>query len=118
MGLKERLDHLVQSNQMVLHKPDVHEIQQHLLTAENLLADAKKSTNSLETRFNIGNSAGHHLLQAAVKINGYRPPKKDIDPFSTNCLMISFQALPAPKKPLPGPTTQETRQNTMVTPSM
>lgn len=73
MTLTERLANLKTTGQLKEHTPTVGEIAQHIETARNLLKDTKREENSLEGRFNTGNSAGHALLMAAIKMHGYRP---------------------------------------------
>ena len=73
MGLTERLTGLLQSGQIKTHAPTIVELQQHLEKARRLLNDARREGNSLEGRFENGNSAGHSLLMAALKMKGYRP---------------------------------------------
>ena len=73
MGLTERLAGLLQLGQIKPHTPARIEIQQHLEKAKKLLDDARRAGNSLEGRFENGNSAGHSLLMASLKMKGYRP---------------------------------------------
>lgn len=72
MNLNERLANNEKSGRLAEHPVDLAEIKQHVMKAGNFLKDAKNSTNSLETRFTIANSAGHQLLTAALKMKGYR----------------------------------------------
>jgi hypothetical protein len=72
MDLTDRLANFVKTGQLFPHTIDAAEIAQHVMKAGNFLTDAQKSTNSLDTRFTVANSAGHQLLTAALKMAGYR----------------------------------------------
>lgn len=72
VGLTEQLAGFRQRGLLVEHVPSGEELAQHIDKAARLLADARRSANSLEARFEIANSAGHGLLMAALKMNGHR----------------------------------------------
>jgi len=73
MGLTKQLAGYRKLGQIKPHAPSFVELQQHLEKARRLLDDARRKDNSLEGRFENGNSAGHSLLMAALKMQGYRP---------------------------------------------
>jgi len=72
VNLTDRLANFERTGQIASHSTDPAEIQQHVLKAGNFLRDAQNTTNSLDTRFTVANSAGHQLLTAALKMKGYR----------------------------------------------
>lgn len=72
MNLTDRLANFEKTGQISPHPIDLLEIQQHVVKAGNFFADAQKTTNTLDTRFTVANSAGHQLLTAALKMKGYR----------------------------------------------
>ena len=72
MGLAEQLANLKERGILAAHDAPIEEIQQHMLIAKEHLADAKRKDNSLVTRFSVAYAAGHALLVAAIKMNGFR----------------------------------------------
>lgn len=73
MSLQEQLRNLAQTGLLKPHTPSREELVWHLESAGRFLTDAWRQENSLESRFNMGNSAGHALLMAAIRLHGYRP---------------------------------------------
>ena len=73
MSLESTLGNLKKIGALTPHTAPVGEIKQHIDRAANLIGDAQKIQNTLDTRFAISYDAGHALLMAAVKMNGYRP---------------------------------------------
>jgi hypothetical protein len=64
--------------------PDTQEFAGLKRSALARLADSAKSTNSLESRFDLAYSAAHALCLAALRWHGFRPTNR----------YIVFQALP------------------------
>jgi hypothetical protein len=64
--------------------PDTREFSGLKRSASARLADSAKSTNSLESRFDLAYNAAHALCLAALRWHGFRPTNR----------YIVFQALP------------------------
>jgi hypothetical protein len=69
-----------------LHKgpPDAKELSGLKRSALARLTDSAKSSNSLESQFDLAYNAGHALCLAALRWHGFRPANRYID----------FQVLP------------------------
>jgi hypothetical protein len=72
VNLNEQLNNLAMRGAISTYQPDISEVKNHLDTAKQLLADAKKAGNSNITKFTVAYSAGHNFLTAALKMQGYR----------------------------------------------
>jgi hypothetical protein len=79
------LDNLVKAGLLKTEPPAQSEIDGLLEAGRVRLADAKKSMNSLASRFDLAYNAAHSLCLAALRLQGYRPH---------NARFIVFQALP------------------------
>ena len=73
MTLQEHLDNLRRNGQMADHAATPAELQQHLASARDQLADARNASVSALGRFNAAYGASHALLTAAIKMHGLRP---------------------------------------------
>ena len=84
MSSKE-LDNLVRTRLLKAEPSYRAEIDGLLQSGRVRLNDAKNTTNSLESRFDLAYNAGHALALAALRIRGYRPNEKRY---------VVFQVLP------------------------
>jgi uncharacterized protein (UPF0332 family) len=84
MSSKE-LDNLVRIGHLKRERSNQMEIDGLLRNGRARLVDAKKSHNSLESRFDLAYNAAHAFSLAALRLRGYRPNK---------IRYIVFQALP------------------------
>ncbi len=84
MRLRE-LDNLVGTGLLKKEASSPAELEGLLLSGRARLADARKSVNALESRFDLAYNAGHALALAALRYHGYRPDK---------VRFVVFQALP------------------------
>ena len=64
--------------------PDTMEFEGLVRSGAARLADAERTVNSLDGRFDLAYNAGHALCLAALRHKGYRPTKR----------YVVFQALP------------------------
>lgn len=80
----EPLEKLAGTGLLKHEPPAEEEIAGLLRTASVRLADAQKTTNAPESRFDLAYNAAHAFALAALRIRGYRTDKR----------YIVFQALP------------------------
>jgi hypothetical protein len=85
MSSTTELDNLVRSGLLKAETAEQGEIDGLLRSGEARLADAKNSSNALESRFDLAYGAAHALSLAALRLRGYRPNK---------ARFVVFQALP------------------------
>lgn len=69
---------------LVAERPDAREFEGLVRAARARLADAAKTTNSLESRFDLAYNAAHGLCLAALRAKGFRARNR----------YIVFQVLP------------------------
>lgn len=84
MGL-DNLDNLVKTNKLKIEAFDQGEFDGLVKSGKARLKDAKVTTLSPESRFDLAYNAAHALALAALRWHGYRPD---------NSRYIVFQALP------------------------
>jgi hypothetical protein len=84
MQSNEQLESLAATGVLKREPPARDEINGLLRSAAARLADAQKTTNSPESRFDLAYNAAHALALAALRFHGYRSEKR----------YIVFQALP------------------------
>lgn len=84
MGL-DNLDNLVKTNKLKVEPFDQGEFEGLIKSGKARLKDAKITTLSSESRFDLAYNAAHALALAALRWHGYRPD---------NSRYIVFQALP------------------------
>jgi len=80
----DALEKLASTGMLKQEPPGRREINGLLRTAAIRLRDAQKTTNALESRFDLAYNAAHAFALAALRIHGYRSEKR----------YIVFQALP------------------------
>lgn len=68
----KNLQNLERAGRLRPEPADAGEVSRYLASAEQFLADARKSTNSVATRFITAYSAAHALAVAALRANDYR----------------------------------------------
>src|SRR3990172_3602039 len=73
MSPRQNLENLADRGSLNREVPNAEAIGNHIAKANNLKADAQKSQDSLDGRFNNAYAAGHHFLTAALRMKGYRP---------------------------------------------
>ncbi len=71
-----QLDNLVRAGQIHIEPPDQKEFDGLLRTADERIRDAKNSTLSLVSRFDLIYNAAHALALAALRRHGYRTDKR------------------------------------------
>jgi hypothetical protein len=83
--MSKDLDNLVRINLLKPEPADQREIDGLLQSGRARLRDAKNTTISFESRFDLAYNAAHALALAALRACGYRP---------NNARFVVFQALP------------------------
>lgn len=78
------LDNLVKAGQLKLETSNETEINGLLQSGNARLNDAKNTSLSLESRFDLAYNAAHALALAALRIAGYRPSNR----------YVVFQSIP------------------------
>lgn len=84
MGNHENLDNLVRSGGLKAEPPDQRECKSLFASASDRLHDARNSTLSFASRFDLAYSAAHGLALAALRLRGYRSDRR----------YLVFQCLP------------------------
>lgn len=74
----EQLDNLVKVNSLKLEAPNALEIEGLIQSGDARLKDAKRTSNSIESRFDLAYNAGFAFALAALRWHGYRPANRFI----------------------------------------
>jgi len=72
----ENLNNLVKVNQLKIEPPDQREFDGMVRSAVVRLVDAKNSSLSQDSRFDLAYNAAHSLALAALRWHGYRSDKR------------------------------------------
>lgn len=75
---KKELDNLVATGRLKAEPPNVVEFAGLVESATARLRDAERTTNALESRFDLAYNAAHAFALAALRWHGYRPDKRYI----------------------------------------
>ena len=73
MSWTQQLSGLLARNAVAAQPIDIIEIDTHVAAATAFISDLEKDGLSNQTKFVIAYSAGHQMLTAAIKMEGYKP---------------------------------------------